>query len=435
MHKKVRMAWHNPRTLQSGPSVECILEKGMSVFPKLRGTTARETVSFYESLQQVLAAYLLPLMPFDMICLANNYEGLFPPGLGTDAYSECCLAMLEILPRLLPTNDSEVKAWISGVRNVSHNGYNLLWCIMELFVPGFDPTIPIAQPVWTPDCSILDFCQGHLLYFCLQAKKNMFFSSRDRTNIFLRAIAPSEYADVVTTLQTSVDAYRHPEDDGLLPDHLRLDGIATLIHNNAKHWVRDLASPHIHRVVESETPWDNNDPAICHLQGYSPRVFRFEHKSRDRGSTDQGSTRNDTWGHTRGGTSRSDPKQHPHTPSATPQGRFTRPNQRRRPFKAGVQCDACKRIGHDAVNCDMLAIALYIDRYTKDLTDATRANIESKWLGRWKDKLGQPARTPHQVMKTYCENFNISTNHLDQAMDWDCWPLTDPEPDELDMDE
>jgi hypothetical protein len=83
----------------------------------------------------------------------------------------------------------------------------------------------------------------------------------------------------------------------------------------------------------------------------------------------------------------------------------------------------------------MLAIALYIDRYTKDLTDATRANIESKWLGRWKDKLGQPARTPHQVMKTYCENFNISTNHLDQAMDWDCWPLTDPEPDELDMDE
>jgi hypothetical protein len=65
----------------------------------------------------------------------------------------------------------------------------------------------------------------------------MFFSSRDQTNIFLRAIAPSEYADVVTTIQTTVDAYRHPEDDGLLPEHLRLDGIAMMIHTNAKHRV------------------------------------------------------------------------------------------------------------------------------------------------------------------------------------------------------
>jgi hypothetical protein len=60
-------------------------------------------------------------MPFDAICLANNYKGLFPPGLGTDAYSKCCTAMLEILPRLLPMNDYEVKAKISGVGNVSRN--------------------------------------------------------------------------------------------------------------------------------------------------------------------------------------------------------------------------------------------------------------------------------------------------------------------------
>jgi hypothetical protein len=89
LHKKVRMAWHNPRTLQSGPLVERSLEKGMTVFPKLQGTSTRETVAFYESLQQVSAAYLLPLMPFDTIHLANNYKGLFPPGLGTNAYSEC----------------------------------------------------------------------------------------------------------------------------------------------------------------------------------------------------------------------------------------------------------------------------------------------------------------------------------------------------------
>ncbi len=230
LHKKVKMAWTNPHTLQSGPSVERILEKGLTVFPKLRGTSARDAVAFYESLQQVSTSYLLPVMPFDTICLANNYEGLFPPGLGTDAYCECCSAMLEVLLRLIPTSDYEIEAKLSGVRNTSRNGYDLLWRILELFVPGFDPTIPIAQPVWTSDTSILDFCQSHMLYFRLQAKKNMFFSSRDRTTIFLRAVTPSEFADVVTILQTSVDAYRHPDNDDILPDHLRLDGIATLIH-------------------------------------------------------------------------------------------------------------------------------------------------------------------------------------------------------------
>ena len=116
-----------------------------------------------------------------------------------------------------------------------------------------------------------------MLYFRLQAKKNMFFSSRDRTTIFLRAVTPSEYADVVTNLQTSVDAYCHPDNDGILPDHLRLDGIATLIHNNAKHCVRDLHSPQIHRMAGMDTTWDaaeDDETPFCHLQGYTPQIHR-----------------------------------------------------------------------------------------------------------------------------------------------------------------
>ena len=185
LHKKVHQAWFNPRTLQSGPLVDRILEKGLTVLPKLRETDAKGTVALYERFQQVSAAYLIPLMPFDAICLRNNYEGLFPPGLGTDAYAECCAAVLEVLPRLLPLSNTEVNALVSAVSNASRNGYDLLWRILELYVPGFDPTVPIAQPVWSRDSSILEFCQSHLLYFRLQAKKNVFFSARDRTNIFL----------------------------------------------------------------------------------------------------------------------------------------------------------------------------------------------------------------------------------------------------------
>ncbi len=72
LHKKVRQAWYDPRPLQSGPSVDRILEKGLTVLPKLRETDAQGTVMFYERLQQVSCAYLLPHMPFDAICLRNN---------------------------------------------------------------------------------------------------------------------------------------------------------------------------------------------------------------------------------------------------------------------------------------------------------------------------------------------------------------------------
>ena len=402
LHKKVRQAWYNPCTLVSGPSVDRILEKGLAVLPKLRDPDAKGTVAFYERLQQVLAAYLVPLMPFDAICLRNNYEGLFPPGLGTDAYAECCTAVLEVLPCLLPVTNTKVSALISVVSNASRNGYDLLWRILELYVPGFDPTVPIAPPLWSRDSTILDFCQSHLLYFRLQAKKQVFFSARDRTNIFLRAVAPSEYADVVTTIMTSVDTYRHPDDDGHLPDQFRLNEIAMLIHNNAKHRIRNVHTPRIHRVATIGPHFDNDDdddnlpdPHLL-VQGYLPRVNRVDcQNDRTVSSPRQNTPRfvGDRYGDRGGGNRFGDHGKGPPTPVS--QGRYTRPDQRRRPFKPGVQCAACKRIGHEAANCDMLAIALFIDRYTKqELNPSDKDRLEQQWLTRWKDKLGMPARTP-----------------------------------------
>ncbi len=95
-----------------------------------------------------------------------------------------------------------------------------------------------------------------------------------------------------------------------------------------------------------------------------------------------------------------------------------------------MQCEAYKRIGHEAANCNMLAVALLVDRYTKaDLTDVERSAIEQKWLACWKDKLGHPAWTPRQVMRTYWETHNISPEDVDLAMDWECWPEDSDDPD------
>jgi hypothetical protein len=105
-HKKVKQSWVNPHTLQSGPFVERILKRGLTVIPKLTELTAKATVTFYERLHQVSVTYLIPIMPFDSICLANNYEGLFPPGLGTEAYAECSTPSWNSFPGSFPTQTS-----------------------------------------------------------------------------------------------------------------------------------------------------------------------------------------------------------------------------------------------------------------------------------------------------------------------------------------
>ena len=59
--------------------------------------------------------------------------------------------LLELLPRLLPTTNDDVSSLINMVRMESNNGYDLLWRILELTVPGFDPTFPVKIPTWSDD--------------------------------------------------------------------------------------------------------------------------------------------------------------------------------------------------------------------------------------------------------------------------------------------
>jgi hypothetical protein len=88
-----------------------------------------------------------------------------------------------------------------------------------------------------------------------------------------------------------------------------------------------------------------------------------------------------------------------------------------------VQCDACKRVGHKAANCDILAVALFANRYVKkDMSELQHRSIEETWLARWKNKLGSPTRLPCQVMRTYCKNYDITPDNLNLALDWECWP-------------
>jgi hypothetical protein len=56
------------------------------------------------------------------------------------------------------------------------------------------------------------------------------------------------------------------------------------------------------------------------------------------------------------------------------------PDQRRHPFLPGVICAACKRTGHEASSCDMLAIAIFVEKHRNSLSDSEKTAIEDRWI-------------------------------------------------------
>ncbi len=101
---------------------------------------------------------------------------------------------------------------------------------------------------------------------------------------------------------------------------------------------------------------------------------------------------------------------------------MTRPDCNRRPFLPDVQCAACKRVGHVAKHCNMLATAICLERYMKhDMSPLIQDSIEKEWLDRWRERLGNPTQTLRQVLRAYVEELDITVAGLDEQMEWGTW--------------
>jgi len=291
--------------------------------------------------------------------------------------------------------------------------------------------VPIRVPVWADMEDIFQFAQAFLLFFRLQAKVKFYYDNRTRSGMFLRGVQSTEYADTVTTLLSHIDSFRQEFDDGYLPPHLWVHGLATSIHQTTLARLRNVITPRVRQVFGNgqATSDFTLGGQSSRVQGV-PQVNRF---SRDGGSTRHGPDSH-TWG--RGGPSylSRDPydagrQRQEGTPDRGQNirpppgpGRLARPDRTRRPFLPDVQCAACNRVGHVAKHCDMLATAICLERYMKaDLSPALRDSIEQEWLERWKEKLGNPTLTPRQVLRAYVEDLDITVAGLDEEMEWDAW--------------
>jgi hypothetical protein len=173
-------------------------------------------VEFYDAFHKTALIYLLPVTPFDCISIKMGFEALCPPGLGIPRYAQISRVLMEVLPRLLPRSDTQISTLINMVRMESGNGFDLLWRVMALSVPGFDPTRQVTIPMWD-DADIFDFALSFLLYFRLLAKKGVVQDDRTNSISFLNAITEPAYADTITTLMTCITNYASGLDDGYLP--------------------------------------------------------------------------------------------------------------------------------------------------------------------------------------------------------------------------
>ncbi len=405
VHHRVHELWYNSHAHTMGPQVDKILSKLLTVFPKLTTLRVEDVVNFYDRLQEVSINHAIALMPFDAVVLSNRFEGLCPPGLGLLCYAAMCKALMELLPWVLHgTISPQVKAALALVRYETGSGYDYLWHVLELTIPGFDPTVPIQAPTWTEVEDIFQFAQDYLLFFRLQAKLNFHYDDHTRSGFFLRAVQYSQFADTVTLLQSHVDLYRQEFEDGYLPPNLCLHGLANSIHQNAQARLWDIATPCARRVKGDFT----------HVQGL-PLINCFAREERPCSG----------FGNKTGGNSSRD---HGRT-LREPGGRFPRglgclacPNHNRRPFLPNVQCTACRRVGHVAKHCDMLVTAICLEKYIKhDMSPGIWDSIEKEWLDWWKECLGNPSTNPCQVLRSYVEDLGITVAGLDAEMDWDCW--------------
>jgi hypothetical protein len=175
LHEHIITNWEGCYT--EGPHIDCILEKGLLTFPWLHSLTVEVAVDWYNKLQKLLMIYQIPVTPLNCIMIKMGYKALRIPGTGTSCYPVAARVFMELLPRLLLHLDNKVASLINMVHTEMENGYFLLWEILELTVPGFDPATPMMLPVWRND-NIFDFAQAFLLYFCRQAKKGIYYHNQ-----------------------------------------------------------------------------------------------------------------------------------------------------------------------------------------------------------------------------------------------------------------
>ena len=462
IHRHVAAGWyqyqgyHSHDNKEEGPQVQRIVAKNLSIFPKLHSTSMPAVIEFYDKLQRLSFKYLMPLVPFNHILLHHKSFGLCIPYLGYPQYQAAAAGLLELLPHLIPASLSKnFNANITSISSTSKNGYDVVWNILYQSVPGFDPSKSLPTPTWTINHDIFDFSEEFNTYFRVQRLLKQPHSDSTKSLMFLNAITSPEYIETVGILTTAVESKVFDNNNSPLPPHLQIHGLATRLAKISSTRVSAAITPYANRTFgppshQHWVPHELYPPDSYQSPTIDPSYEAYEvnrvgdQRVRFDGNTQQPPGR-DAYGRTRYPRStptgpRSDSSGvQPILRGSTPRGGVHQPNQgrqrrpmpnpsrtTRRPY-VSVQCRACKRVGHDEHNCDMLAMAIALHQYRRDhLTPEIMNSIEHEWMERHRARLENVTQTPRQVLRAYADENDYTTADIDAALDWSIWDDDSP---------
>jgi hypothetical protein len=225
-----------------------------------------------------------------------------------------------------------------------------------------------------------------------------------------------------------INNFYSPIDDGFLPTMLCVMGLAHQLNKAAKARVKS-ALPRVYRTARGF----NKDDAYftVPIQGSPQRAFRVDGACNAGGHDYQPPRRGNGAGGGQaypprdgtGGNRSFPPRSYPPNdrggPSRPPSGAdtsrgcFVNPGCNNRRWDPSLVCDACCRSGHLASQCNMLAMAIFIEKYKSGTSADEKDRIEAAWLEKHKVTLGNPSKNPRWVMKTYIDLLDTTMDEVD----------------------
>jgi hypothetical protein len=358
-------------------------------WPKPTTLSVDAFVEFYGQLTGDCASFVIGLTPFAGIDLRFGHDGLCLPGLGVTIAYEHARALWSLL----------AKSEKADLTQQEQHGYKLLWQVGLVCLDVFDSVQAVKEPRWNNDDNIFSFATQTKTYRHLRCFRGQPLTACQVSEFYLMGIrgTHTHLAQAMLLHLPDVSGCRYfaDGDDEILPPEWLLDALANKLHVLVKGGgiLEDMRlgwqpASRVYALEASDLAMDDHG----HLQGYSAICQRA---------------------------------MIPGCPHRPPNHERPAPNleqlacRRDQRTSFNGTCSSRGHFGHKAVQCDHLAMFVFLSRYVKSIDAESVKAIKERWVEKNRKWLGPDAKLPSSVAMTYLGTSCLTVNQVDAELDWD----------------
>ena len=335
-------------------------------------------------------------------------------------------ALFEFLEGVIPLDTDDMALWIKVQKNDNADGYQLIYKIFQLYMPGFNRTIILDHPLYHATDTVAGFAGAILSHFRIKAKTGDRTTQKTMSLLFLQNIAHPNVTNSIPIWIERVNNHVSSDefgDDGSLPYDLQIPSLALDLSKMVKATAKametnattgrrvnglimnddmDTRLAHVESYLTNLSTQATSPPIVCHIQGFTAAHEDYEatinalHNTRDKKAPwkNNDRTKSDDW-------KKKGPK-------------------KRKPVDLSIICEACKSAGHAAADCFLLARAIWVLKYirsNKPLTDM----IANKWEDRHKGLANV------KMAAAFCEENNMTVDQVASELSYTLDDVLDDE--------